>query len=113
MSSLILRLVYPDLGPGLFTSTPLFSTPISFGTLTSTPGRREIKQLKEFIKDTINNFFKANNKRFEKFITELEKDAAYPDSFNSPIAGSREFSFSKIAYIVEMNTNSWIRKMKK
>lgn len=64
-------------------------------------GDEEIKKLKDFIKDTINDFFKANNKRFEKFIAELEKDATYPASFDAPMSKSRELLFQKIAYIVE------------
>ena len=92
----------PDLGTWfIYLDSSFFSTELFRNIDLDSLGDEEIKQLKEFIKDTINNFFKANNKRFEKFITELEKDTAYPDSFNSPIAQSRELLFQKIAYIVE------------
>jgi len=64
-------------------------------------GDEEIRRLKEFIKDTINDFFKAQNKRFEKFIGDLEKDPSYPATFESPISGSRQLLFQKIAYLVE------------
>ncbi len=92
----------PDLGTWfIYLDSPFFNTGLFRNIDLDSLGDEEIKQLKEFIKDTINNFFKANNRRFEKFITELEKDAAYPDSFDSPIAQSRELLFQKIAYIVE------------
>ncbi|HEY4108697.1 ATP-binding protein [Puia sp.] len=64
-------------------------------------GDEEIRRLKEFIKDAINDFFKAQNKRFEKFIADLEKDPSYPASFELPISASRELLFQKIAYLVE------------
>jgi hypothetical protein len=64
-------------------------------------GDEEIRKLKEFIKDTINDFFKAQNKRFEKFIGDLEQDPSYPATFENPISGSRELLFQKIAYLVE------------
>lgn len=92
----------PDLGTWfIYLDAGFFNTDLFRNIDLDSLGDEEIKQLKEFIKDTINDFFKANNKRFEKFITELEKDAAYPGSFDSPIAQSRELLFQKIAYIVE------------
>ena len=92
----------PDLGTWfIYLDSSFFNTDLFRNIDLDSLGDEEIRQLKEFIKDTINNFFKANNKRFEKFITELEKDSAYPDSFDSPITMSRELLFQKIAYIVE------------
>ena len=38
-----------------------------------TLGEVEINNLKNTIKETINEFFKAKNKRFEKFLKDLEK----------------------------------------
>ncbi|WP_152378328.1 hypothetical protein [Flavobacterium haoranii] len=61
-----------------------------------------MKNLKETIKETINNFFKAKNKRFEKFITNLEKDKYYPYRDNEyPASQSQEVLFKKVAYLLE------------
>ncbi len=64
-------------------------------------GDEEIRKLKNFIKDTINTFFRAENKRFEKFINELENDIAYPSNLNLPSAETRKVLFQKIAYLIE------------
>jgi hypothetical protein len=92
----------PDLGTWfIYLDSPFFNSDLFRNIDLDSLGDEEIKNLKEFIKDTVNDFFKANNKRFEKFIAGLEKDSAYPTSFDSPIAQSRELLFQKIAYIVE------------
>jgi hypothetical protein len=92
----------PDLGTWfIYLDSPFFNSGLFRNIDLDSLGDEEIKNLKEFIKDTVNDFFKANNKRFEKFIAGLEKDSAYPASFDSPIAQSRELLFQKIAYIVE------------
>jgi len=92
----------PDLGTWfIYLDSPFFNSDLFRNIDLDSLGDEEIKNLKEFIKDTVNDFFKANNKRFEKFIAGLEKDSAYPASFDSPIAQSRELLFQKIAYIVE------------
>ena len=92
----------PDLGTWfIYLDSPFFNSGLFRNIDLDSLGDEEIRNLKEFIKDTVNDFFKANNKRFEKFIAGLEKDSAYPTSFDSPIAQSRELLFQKIAYIVE------------
>jgi|GEM_PF-320054 len=92
----------PDLGTWfIYLDSPFFNSDLFRNIDLDSLGDEEIKNLKEFIKDIVNDFFKANNKRFEKFITELEKNDAYPTSFTSPMAQSRELLFQKIAYIVE------------
>ncbi|MDO6430585.1 ATP-binding protein [Flavitalea sp. BT771] len=92
----------PDLGTWfIYLDSSFFNSGLFRNIDLDSLGDEEIRNLKEFIKDTVNDFFKANNKRFEKFIAGLEKDSAYPASFDSPIAQSRELLFQKIAYIVE------------
>lgn len=66
-----------------------------------TLGEEEIKNLKEKIKETINNFFKARNKRFEKFVQSLEKDKYYPYSSSEPASKTQEVIFKKAAYLIE------------
>ncbi|WP_347069747.1 ATP-binding protein [Flavobacterium sp. WV_118_3] len=68
-------------------------------------GEEEIKNLKNQIKDTINTFFKTRNKRFEKFITALEKDKYYPYKEKKPTTDSHEIVFKKIAYLIEDKHN--------
>ncbi|GGA97906.1 ATP-binding protein [Puia dinghuensis] len=105
----------PDLGTWfIYLDSTFFNTDLFRNIDLDSLGDEEIKRLKEFIKDTINDFFKAQNKRFEKFIAELEKDPSYPSSFESPMSASRELLFQKIAYLVEdeyklMDKDSTIR----
>jgi len=92
----------PDLGTWfIYLDSDFFHTDLFRNIDLDSLGDEEIRRLKEFIKDTINDFFKAQNKRFEKFIADLEKDPSYPASFESPISGARELLFQKIAYLVE------------
>lgn len=91
-----------DLGTWfIYLDAPFFSSDLFRNIDLDSLGDEEIKNLKEFIKDSVNDFFKAHNKRFEKFIAGLEKDSAYPASFETPMSDSRELVFQKIAYIVE------------
>ncbi len=92
----------PDLGTWfIYLDAAFFNTDLFRNIDLDSLGDEEIRNLKEFIKETINDFFKARNKRFEKFIAALEKDAAYPQTFDAPLSKSRELLFQKIAYIVE------------
>lgn len=92
----------PDLGTWfIYLDSDFFNTDLFRNIDLDSLGDEEIRRLKEFIKDAINDFFKAQNKRFEKFIADLEQDPSYPASFDSPMAASRELLFQKIAYLVE------------
>ncbi|MCC2599487.1 ATP-binding protein [Sphingobacterium spiritivorum] len=65
-------------------------------------GEAEINNLKNTIKETINDFFKAKNKRFEKFLNSLENDKYYPYQNNEqPASKSQEVLFKKVAYLLE------------
>jgi hypothetical protein len=64
-------------------------------------GEEEIKRLKDNIKHTINDFFKSRNKKFEKFLHDLEKDRFYPYKDVSPASKSQEIIFKKAAYLIE------------
>lgn len=65
-------------------------------------GEAEINNLKNTIKETINDFFKAKNKRFEKFLNSLESDKYYPYQNNElPASKSQEVLFKKVAYLLE------------
>lgn len=66
-----------------------------------TLGEEEVKNLKNTVKETINEFFKAKNKRFEKFLNSLEKDKYYPYRDESPASKSQEIIFKKAAYLLE------------
>jgi hypothetical protein len=90
----------PDLGTWfIYVQTPFFDSTLFRNIDMDELGDEEIKNLKEFTKDNINDFFKAKNKRFEKFINQLELDKYYPSTFNS--SQSRELLFKKLAYLVE------------
>jgi len=64
-------------------------------------GEEETKNLKEQIKITINDFFKARNEKFKKFIVSLEQDKSYPYRDESPASKAQEIIFKKAAYLIE------------
>ncbi len=64
-------------------------------------GEDEIKNLKDKVRDTLNNFFKSRNKKFEKFVTTLENDSYYPYKESSAASKSQEIVFKKVAYLLE------------
>lgn len=66
-----------------------------------TLGEEEIKNLKSEVKRTVNDFFKNRNKKFEKFISNLENDTFYPYKEEKPASSSQELVFKKIAYLIE------------
>jgi hypothetical protein len=65
-------------------------------------GEQQITLFKNFVKETINEFFKAKNKRYEKFVKNLEKDKAYPKNVDGGFASEvQETIFKKVAYLIE------------
>lgn len=92
----------PDLGTWfIYIESPFFNGDLFRNIDMDRLGDDEIKNLKEFTKDNINEFFKAKNKRFEKFINELSSDKYYPTSFETELSKSRELVFQKVAYLIE------------
>lgn len=92
----------PDLGTWfIYIESPFFNGDLFRNIDMDGLGDDEIKNLKDFTKDTINEFFKAKNKRFEKFINELSSDKYYPTSFEAELSKSRELVFQKVAYLIE------------
>ena len=77
----------PDLGTWfIYIESPFFNGDLFRNIDMDGLGDDEIRNLKEFTKDTINDFFKAKNKRFEKFIYELSSDKYYPTSFKAELS---------------------------
>ena len=64
-------------------------------------GEEETRNFKEQIKITINDFFKARNEKFKKFIVSLEQDKSYPYKDESPASKAQEIIFKKAAYLIE------------
>jgi hypothetical protein len=93
----------PDLGTWfIYIESPLLNTDLFRNLDLETLGETEIKNIKNTIKDTINDFFKTKNKRFEKFLANLEKDKYYPYQNNEhPASTSQEVLFKKVAYLLE------------
>ncbi len=65
-----------------------------------TLGETQITAFKNFVKETINDFFKAKNKRFQKFIKSLESDNSYPYREKTPTE-IQETIFKEVAYLIE------------
>ncbi|WP_395075854.1 ATP-binding protein [Flavobacterium sp.] len=92
----------PDLGTWfIYVDSDFFDLDLFRNLDLETLGEEEIKKLKNEIKDTINEFFKNRNQKFEKFIINLENDKFYPYKERKPASTSQEVVFKKIAYLLE------------
>lgn len=93
----------PDLGTWfIYIESPILRSDLFRNLDIESLGEVEIKNLKDTIKEVINDFYKAKNKRFEKFLSSLEKDKYYPYQNNEhPASKSQEVLFKKVAYLLE------------
>ena len=93
----------PDLGTWfIYIESPILNSDLFRNLDLEDLGEIEIKNIKNTIKDIINDFFKAKNKRFNKFLSNLEKDKYYPYQNNQhPASKSQEILFKKVAYLLE------------
>ncbi len=92
----------PDLGTWfIYVDSNFFDIDLFRNLDIESLGEEEIKSLKNEVKNTINDFFKNRNKKFEKFITSLESDKYYPYRDQKPASNSQEVVFKKIAYLLE------------
>lgn len=92
----------PDLGTWfIYVSSPFLNNDLFRNLDIESLGEEEVKNLKNTVKEVINDFFKAKNKRFEKFLTSLEKDKYYPYIDEEPASKTQEVLFKKIAYLLE------------
>lgn len=92
----------PDLGTWfIYVDSPLFNSDLFRNIDIESLGFDEIKNIREFIKNKINDFFKGKNKKFENFLKRLETDKAYPYRDNKPASDAQEILFKKVAYFIE------------
>jgi hypothetical protein len=92
----------PDLGTWfIYVESDFFNSDLFRNLDIESLGEEEVKGVKESIKTTINDFFKSRNKKFEKFLVELEKDKYYPYKEESPASKAQEIIFKKAAYLIE------------
>lgn len=92
----------PDLGTWfIYLDSPMFTTDLFRNIDLENLGYEEWKNLKEFIKDVVNEFFKENNSKFEKFISKLREDKSSKEILEG-INSSTHFNiFNKVAYLLE------------
>lgn len=75
----------------------------------------EWKKFREFIKESLNDFFKDKNKEFDNFSDKLKSDEFYP--YKEKVSSkSKEILFDKLAYLVEdkyhiLNENNKLREI--
>lgn len=87
----------PDLGTWfIYVDSPLFNSDLFRNIDIESLGFDEIKNLREFIKTQINEFFKAKNRKFENFLTRLEKDKAYPYRDNKAASNTQEILLKRL-----------------
>lgn len=92
----------PDLGTWyIYLDSPLFDSDLFRNLELDSLGEEDIKKLKNITKEVINDFFKARNKRFDKFIKTLESDHSYPYKEYKPASLTQEVLFKKVVYLVE------------
>lgn len=92
----------PDLGTWfIYIESKFFDSDLFRNLDLETLGEEEVKNIKNTVKETINDFFKSKNKRFEKFLTNLENDKYYPYRDEKPASKSQEIIFKKAAYLLE------------
>ncbi|ANH81187.1 hypothetical protein A8C56_09510 [Niabella ginsenosidivorans] len=100
----------PDLGTWfVYIESDFFNSDLFRNLDIESLGEEEVKGVKENIKNTINDFFKSRNKKFEKFLIELEKDKYYPYKEEAPASKAQEIIFKKAAYLIE-EEHALIRK---
>lgn len=92
----------PDLGTWfIYVDSTFFNSDLFRNLNLESLGEAEVNSLKLSVKEVINEFFKAKNKRFNKFITNLEKDRYYPYIEEKPASKTQEVLFKKVAYLLE------------
>lgn len=92
----------PDLGTWfIYIDSSMFDSDLFRNLDMDSLGDKEIQKLKDKIKEVINDFFKAKNKRFEKFVRTLENDDSYPYKKHHPDSAVQELVFKKAAYLLE------------
>ncbi|PCJ24522.1 MAG: hypothetical protein COA97_09755 [Flavobacteriales bacterium] len=100
----------PDLGTWfIYVSSPFLNSDLFRNLDIENLGEEELKNLKLTVKEVINDFFKAKNKRFDKFLNSLENDKYYPYIDEKPASKTQEVLFKKVAYLLE-NEHRLIQK---
>lgn len=92
-----------DLGTWfIYVESTLFDTDLFRNIDIETLGETRVTHFKNFVKDQINEFFKAKNKRFEKHVARLKSDSFYPYQDGKTVLSlAQEAVFNKITYLIE------------
>ncbi|MBK7870134.1 MAG: hypothetical protein IPJ74_05310 [Saprospiraceae bacterium] len=106
-----MQIVKPKLNPiFIYVSSDLFTVDI-FRNLDISEMDESLKQLTEFIKETLNGYFKSKNKEYDDFTERLRKDIYYPYKDKEAASQSEEIVFDKLAYLVEEKHHLLNKKM--
>ena len=92
-----------DLGTWfIYIESPILNTDLFRNIDLESLGEQQIIEFKNFIKETINDFFKAKNKKYDSFVNKLENDIYYPYKGNTKTSSdTQEIIFKKVAYLLE------------
>lgn len=60
-----------------------------------------LKHFKDFVRESLDGYFKEKNQAFNNFTIALEKDQYYPYKTKLPVSQTEKLVFDKIAYLVE------------
>lgn len=92
----------PDLGTWfIYIDSEIFNSDLFRNIDFEDIGDHEFANIKVFIKDIINEFFKARNKKFENFVNDLENDIAYPLRNQNDLLATHDLLFKKVAFLIE------------
>lgn len=92
----------PDLGTWyIYIDTKLFDSDLFRNLNIAELGEKEWKKLREFIKEIVNDFFKAKNHRFTNFVDKLQKDKSTQKVYANKKSDAQVALFNKTAYFVE------------
>lgn len=91
-----------DLGTWyIYIDTKLFDSDLFRNLNIAELGDKEWKKLREFIKENINEFFKAKNHRFSNFVEKLQKDKSTQKVYANKKSDAQVSLFNKTAYFIE------------
>jgi hypothetical protein len=92
----------PDLGTWyIYVESEMFNTDLFRNIDMEEWGGDELANIKNFVKDNVDSFFRDRNERFKKFVQKLEADESNPLKKKKVSSPSEEIVFNKIAFLIE------------
>lgn len=92
----------PDLGTWfIYVESEMFNSDLFRNIDVEEWGGDELANIKKFVKDNVDSFFRDRNERFNNFVLKLEKDESNPFKSRANSVPSQAIVFKKIAFLIE------------